>query len=41
LHLPWSEIGGTMKNRVIVDGRNMLDRELLQQHGFTYSGIGR
>jgi UDPglucose 6-dehydrogenase len=41
LHLPWSEVGDTMKNRVIVDGRNMLDRELLQQHGFTYSGIGR
>ncbi len=41
LHLPWIEIGGLMKNKVIVDGRNMLDREKLQQAGFIYSGIGR
>jgi len=41
LHLSWAEMGATMKNKVIVDGRNMLDREQLQQAGFTYSGIGR
>lgn len=41
LHLPWAELSSTMKNRVIVDGRNMLDREQLQQAGFTYTGIGR
>lgn len=41
LHLPWAELGSTMKNKVIVDGRNMLDREQLQQAGFTYTGIGR
>jgi len=41
LHLPWAELAATMKNRIIVDGRNMLDREQLQQAGFTYSGIGR
>ncbi len=41
LHLPWAEIGSVMKNRIIIDGRNMLDREQLQLAGFTYSGIGR
>jgi len=41
LHLPWAELAATMKNRIIVDGRNMLDREQLQQAGFTYTGIGR
>ena len=41
LHLSWAEMGATMKNKVIVDGRNMLDPEQLQQAGFTYSGIGR
>jgi len=41
LHLPWSDISGFMKQKVIIDGRNMLDREKMQQAGFTYSGIGR
>lgn len=41
LHLPWAMFGEKMKSKVIIDGRNMLDRELLQQYGFTYSGIGR
>jgi UDPglucose 6-dehydrogenase len=41
LHLPWTEMSLTMKNKVMVDGRNMLEREQLQQAGFTYSGIGR
>jgi UDPglucose 6-dehydrogenase len=41
LHLPWAEIGAVMKNKILIDGRNMLNREQLQQAGFTYSGIGR
>ncbi len=40
-HLPWAEIGETMKSKIVVDGRNMLDRAALTELGFTYSGIGR
>jgi hypothetical protein len=30
-----------MRNRVLVDGRNLLDPEELRAHGFVYEGIGR
>jgi hypothetical protein len=30
-----------MRQRVLVDGRNMLDPEELRSHGFAYEGIGR
>jgi len=46
----WSEFedldwGGEVKRRMrtplVVDGRNFLDREVLQAAGFTYEGVGR
>ncbi len=40
-HLPWVEIGETMSKKIIIDGRNMLDCDLLIKNGFTYSGMGR
>ncbi len=39
--LDWAEAGERMQNRVLVDGRNMLDRQKLRALGFTYEGIGR
>jgi hypothetical protein len=30
-----------MNNPLIIDGRNCLDRQSLEQAGFTYIGIGR
>lgn len=40
-HLSWVEIGKNMKSKIIIDGRNMLNSEELEQIGFKYSGIGR
>jgi UDPglucose 6-dehydrogenase len=39
--LDWGEAGKRMRNRLLVDGRNMLDPELLRGHGFAYEGVGR
>lgn len=37
----WNIIYKVMKNHLIVDGRNIYDREELQDMGFTYSRIGQ
>ena len=39
--LDWAEAGARMRNRLIVDGRNMLDPVELRALGFEYEGIGR
>ena len=39
--LDWASIGATMRTRVFVDGRNMLDPEAMRAAGFTYDAIGR
>ena len=39
--LDWAEAGTRMRNRLIVDGRNMLDPGELRALGFEYEGIGR
>jgi len=41
LELDWDAAGSRMRNRLLVDGRNMLDPEALRAHGFEYEGIGR
>ncbi|MFC5703558.1 UDP-glucose dehydrogenase family protein [Cohnella faecalis] len=41
LHLPYSKLANNMKNKVIVDGRNVLDKENLKKSGIIYRGIGR
>lgn len=40
-HLDYEKMAGLMNNPVMIDGRNFLDREKLQQAGFYYVGVGR
>jgi UDPglucose 6-dehydrogenase len=37
----WASLAATMRRRVFVDGRNMLDPEQMVAAGFDYEGIGR
>jgi UDPglucose 6-dehydrogenase len=37
----WASVGSTMRTRVFVDGRNMLDPGAMRAAGFTYDAIGR
>jgi UDPglucose 6-dehydrogenase len=37
----WAAVAATMRTRVFVDGRNMLDQAKLRAAGFTVEGIGR
>ncbi len=39
--LDWAAAGERMRNRVLIDGRNLLDPEAMRAHGFAYEGIGR
>jgi UDPglucose 6-dehydrogenase len=39
--LDWAEAGSRMRNRLVVDGRNLLDPDELRDLGFKYDGIGR
>jgi UDPglucose 6-dehydrogenase len=39
--LDWAEAAGRMRDRVLVDGRNMLDADELRAAGFEYEGVGR
>ena len=36
-----SEVGHRLTSKVVVDGRNILNRESWQKAGFTYKGVGR
>ena len=41
LRMPsWKVIAKTMRNRIIVDGRNIYDRAELAENGFEYHCIG-
>ncbi|MBS0011687.1 MAG: UDP-glucose/GDP-mannose dehydrogenase family protein [Bacteroidales bacterium] len=37
----WKVINKIMKNRAVFDGRNIYERDVLEQAGFDYYGIGR
>jgi UDPglucose 6-dehydrogenase len=39
--LPWGELAKTMRTPIILDGRNVLQRDSLTQAGFRYIGMGR
>jgi UDPglucose 6-dehydrogenase len=39
--LDWESAGKSMRHRLVVDGRNFLDGDLLRKAGFTYEGVGR
>ncbi len=40
-HLSWAQLGKSMRGRTVLDARNILDRPLVEQAGFTYLGVGR
>ena len=40
-NLSAQEIGNLMNTKVIVDGRNVMDRETFEDAGFRYCGVGR
>lgn len=37
----WWQFGERMRQKIFIDGRNMLSREELEQAGFIYVGVGR
>ena len=37
----WTAVAGAMRQPVFVDGRNMLDPDMMRAAGFTYDAIGR
>jgi UDPglucose 6-dehydrogenase len=39
--LDWAEAAGRMRERVLIDGRNMLDADEMRAAGFEYEGVGR
>jgi UDPglucose 6-dehydrogenase len=39
--LDWQQVAESTPARVVIDGRNYLDAELLRSAGFVYEGIGR
>ena len=39
--LDFKKIGDLMKNKIIVDGRNMYSPDEMKEHGFRYISIGR
>ncbi|MFQ6019212.1 MAG: UDP-glucose dehydrogenase family protein [Dehalococcoidia bacterium] len=40
-HLPWPDLAKAMRGRTVLDARNFLDRQQLEEAGFTYMAIGR
>lgn len=40
-YIDWEEAGDLMRQKIIVDGRNMLQKEDLKETGFQYTGVGR
>jgi len=40
-NLDFSELGGLMNNKILFDGRNIYEPDLIKEEGFEYSGIGR
>jgi UDPglucose 6-dehydrogenase len=41
LELDYTKMAGLMNNPLVIDGRNFLHREIMEQAGFRYVGIGR
>jgi UDPglucose 6-dehydrogenase len=39
--IDWAAAGERMQNRLLVDGRNLLDPDALRAAGFEYEGVGR
>jgi UDPglucose 6-dehydrogenase len=41
VNLDWPALASTMRQQVVVDGRNALDADLLRSAGYVYWGVGR
>jgi UDPglucose 6-dehydrogenase len=39
--LDWDAAAQRMRGRLVIDGRNVLDRDALQEAGFAFEGVGR
>lgn len=39
--LDWERVAASLRRRVVVDGRNLLDGAAMLELGFTYAGVGR
>ena len=39
--LDWSVVAERMAGRLVIDGRNFLDPDVVRAAGFIYEGIGR
>lgn len=39
--LDWNEVAAGTEGRIVIDGRNFIDGDLVRAAGFTYEGIGR
>jgi UDPglucose 6-dehydrogenase len=39
MNLDWAAVAGRMRSAILVDGRNVLDRERIKQSGFRYVGL--
>jgi UDPglucose 6-dehydrogenase len=39
--LDWTQVAAAMSGRVVIDGRNFLDRDAARAAGFEYEGVGR
>ena len=37
----YARLAELMKERLIIDGRNVFDKQILKQHAFYYYGVGR
>jgi len=37
----YAQLAEVMKERLIIDGRNVFDKQMLKQHAFAYCGVGR
>ena len=37
----WARVGASMKQKIVIDGRNIYEPDKLRELGFTYRGVGR
>jgi UDPglucose 6-dehydrogenase len=41
LQLDWRDVASRMRGGLVIDGRNALDGQAVQEAGLTYEGMGR
>jgi UDPglucose 6-dehydrogenase len=39
--LDWRDVAELMRGEIVIDGRNLLDSDVVRDAGLTYEGIGR